>query len=109
MIMIETAALAWYLAKKRREETLAALRAYWAEHGTCKVAGDDYGGEVPSLRGPCYQQAGSYWHLDVAEWCDVCRGSQPLYVARRKAAQAVGVALKALNRACNAAAEDRHD
>ena len=87
MSTIEVAAKRFYAVRLHQRETKAALRAYRAEHGQCRQYGND-----EAYRESCFDRPSSTF----AEWCAVCRGSQPLWQEYRSAAAAAGAALRAL-------------
>lgn len=74
-----------YRARRDRAEAKKKLVAYREEHGSCDGPNHD--------EPPCYR--GAYEH-DPSEWCEVCRGSQPLWVSYRRGANQCGVELRAL-------------
>jgi hypothetical protein len=81
------AAMRWSIARQARIDTRKALQAYRAEMGSCE----------PDDRGvPCYYIRG----LALDNWCDVCKGSQPLWLAWRKAAREHGAALRSIAARC---------
>lgn len=94
MTPLETAALAYYQARKSHEAARAKLREYRQEHGSCQWSQGDVGSidEVPE----CFRQS----HVAIADWCAICRGSEPLHQEYRSAASAVGQRMRALLREC---------
>lgn len=88
---IEAAALAYTEARKRRLQSKQALRDYRYEYGSCE-------GNMP-YRGICYTET----CLPFEEWCDICRGSQPLWLERKAAAVEVGKTLRRLTYLCRKA------
>ena len=89
-----TVARALHRAQAAHRAAKAALKAYREAHGGCVREPND---------NACYKRGVFRYFEDVrlpiAEWCEACRGSQPLWEAYRKAARARGVAQKAFTRA----------
>ena len=102
MTTLETAALTWHAARQKHRTAKEAILEYRRIHGSCTVKPESYYDD--SGAGPCYTRGPRRETLGrallFADWCEVCQGSQPLYEARYAAGIAVGVALRALGRAC---------
>lgn len=78
---IVSAAVDWHIARAANKACRAALLAYRREHGGCLLTDpNDY---IPAVRpaDPCYRI-----ELPISEWCAVCLGSQPLWLACKGAA-----------------------
>ncbi len=94
---IAEAALQWARARDASRAAKAALLAYRVEHGSCTETLSE------KSRGCWDLYAGPVWErqfLPLAEWCEVCAGSQPLWQSRKHAAIAVGVATRRLAYLC---------
>jgi len=81
-------ALALYAAREKWRLTRGNLLQYRIEVGKC----DGHNHE----EGPCYYQH----RLAFPDWCDVCQGAQPLWLAYQVASRQAGVALQNLLRLC---------
>ena len=86
---VSQAAFAFYRARLKQRETKMALRIYREQHGACPLYDNGYHRDGRDGRPSCFQTS-----EPMSEWCEVCRGSQPLWEARRQAAKDAGVALK---------------
>lgn len=92
MSQIEAAAIAYDKARQRRYTARRALLNYRQLYGSCD------GPNMP-YRGVCYQERG----LPMEDWCEVCQGSQPLWLEKKAAAVEVGKTLRRLTYLCRKA------
>ena len=87
MPYIRDAAIDLYLWREENKRATAALLAYRVANGSCSAGlpGD----------GSCFSFGG-----ERAEWCEICRNSQPLWVLRTRAAHNQAGALRRLMALC---------
>lgn len=96
MSAIEKAAKRLFAARLVSSQAKFCLQQYRQEHGGCIYPPE-------SGRSNCYLQ----WQLPKARWCEVCRGSEPIYQARKKAAIEVATAMRALMHLCKKLFQDK--
>jgi hypothetical protein len=94
---IAETALALFAARQDRKRLFCVLTAYRVKHGVCE--GHSRSDEDGS---PCYYVRA----LPFDQWCDVCQGAQPLWLAYRKASDRCGAEMRSLMSRCNRAAID---
>ena len=83
---VSEAAMALYAARADRKFARDALIAYRMENGVCESGqGCD-----------CFRER----QLPQSDWCSTCQGSQPLWIAYRKACSRNGAALRTLMLRC---------
>lgn len=85
----KAAALELLHARTDQEKTRKALQEYREKNGGCENEGADRGDEYPA--GICYHD-----DKDQNTWCETCLGAQPIWEAKRKAANRAGAALRSL-------------
>ena len=85
-------------ARLRRQAAKLALLEYRKAHGSCSEQSSD----ATPWRGACDRSR-------RLEWCEVCKGSHPLWLAYRNAATTQGKELAALMRTYKAGAVSRDD
>jgi len=109
MTALESAALAWVIAK-REAETLRHARVM-QECDFCPVVSDDPAGPTKTKRqdAPCFRNfcvpvgpEDPPTTKPVAEWCPSCQRRQVIHVQYRAATKARGIANRALQLLCAA-------
>ena len=101
MSAIEDSAIALYRAHTARKEARKALLDYHRERGGCES------GEPTSCfhYQPVEIGGGNGNLLPFEDWCEVCRGSQPLWLAYRAACAKQQGALRGLMTRCKSAGD----
>lgn len=92
MTELEQAAIDLYKARMKRDKTKKVLREYREEYGSCKMEIPVYGVQE------CYRE-----QKPEDQWCEVCQGSQPLYLERKEAGNKVASSMRRLMNLCSKA------
>lgn len=101
---IETMALALYDARQEKAAAKQAMRDYYAQHPRgCEWAWESRGEYEQD--GRCYERTtvtslNGHIAFPIEEWCETCKGSEPLYLRWKRAHIAATSAMRNLMAAC---------